>query len=161
MPEPDETTEPTTEPTSAAPDATDESLLTWRRVKDDASGHEHSIPPGRPVYVGETLLADKDAVDALGNPLPAKPNVNMARRKAGDASTDAEQIEQTEVPPYEEWAKADLQTELEQRGLPKSGTVAELAERLRVHDDETTEPTTTTSTTGTPESAAAATTKEK
>lgn len=146
------------------PESTESDVARWRRVKDDISGHEYSIPAGRPVYVGETEI-DKPAEDALGNPLPSKPNVTMARRKEGDTSIDAEQIEQTEVPPYEEWAKADLQTELEQRGLPKSGNVADLAARLRENDDEpgdtkNTEPTTTT-TTGTPESAAAATTKEQ
>lgn len=38
--------------------------------------------------------------------------------------------------PYSEWLKADLQTEASERGLPTSGTNAELAERLEADDAE-------------------------
>ena len=36
---------------------------------------------------------------------------------------------------YDNWSKAELQDELEERGLPKSGNVADLVQRLRDDDD--------------------------
>lgn len=48
----------------------------------------------------------------------------------------AEEGGQEPLPPYEEWKLADLQTEATARGLAKSGTIAELAERLYKWDEE-------------------------
>lgn len=48
------------------------------------------------------------------------------------------------VPPYEEWSKKDLQAEIDRRNedreeenkIPRSGTIAELADRLTEDDNE-------------------------
>jgi hypothetical protein len=58
----------------------------WVRVKDDTTGHEYSI--SREPFDGETVI-DKPAANLQGEPLPAKPNINLARRKASDSAGSA------------------------------------------------------------------------
>lgn len=61
----------------------------------------------------------------------------MDRLEADDRAHDAEVAAATEPEPptYEDWAKADLAAECEKRGLPTSGTKADLIDRLEDDDD--------------------------
>jgi hypothetical protein len=49
---------------------------------------------------------------------------------------DADDDSDTEVAPYEEWTPQELKDELGRRGLPKSGTKADLVARLEENDRE-------------------------
>lgn len=51
-------------------------------------------------------------------------------------SSSADSTDGASADPYDGKTKTELQDELVARDLPKSGTVAELAERLRAHDAE-------------------------
>jgi hypothetical protein len=64
----------------------------WVRVKDDTTGHEYSIC--RDPFDGETVI-DKPAANLQDEPLPAKPNVNMARRKPPEPPEPTEPTETT------------------------------------------------------------------
>jgi hypothetical protein len=67
--------------------------------------------------------AAEEAVTGPPAPLPVE-----ADEAVGDVDGDGE------VTGYESYTKAELADELERRGLPKSGNVPELVERLEADD---------------------------
>ena len=50
-------------------------MIEYVRVKDPISGHEYTTSSADAKNSGLTVLEKKDAVDQIGRPLPAKPNV--------------------------------------------------------------------------------------
>ena len=58
----------------------------------------------------------------------------VAMQDAAYPQEDPEEDSEEADAPYTEWTKAELQAECETRGLSKSGTVAELAQRLEEND---------------------------
>lgn len=67
-----------------------------------------------------------------GEPKAAKEDADTGKDagKAGQVDTAGE----ADLPPYTEWKLADLQQEAADRGLPTSGTKADLAARLEQWD---------------------------
>lgn len=58
-------------------------MTTWTRVKDKRTGHQYSTAHVDSEH--HEVLKDAPAVDAMGNVLPAKPNVNQKASPASDS----------------------------------------------------------------------------
>lgn len=75
------------------------------RVKDTVTGHEYSVSESSVDPDRHTVLKDRPAADASGDPLPAKPNVAIAdaashrasKRPAPSQSTTATDIPSAET----------------------------------------------------------------
>jgi hypothetical protein len=52
----------------------------------------------------------------------------------GGTRVELDDSEDDEEPDYDSWKKSELEAEAHNRGLEKSGTKADIAERLRQHD---------------------------
>jgi hypothetical protein len=59
-----------------------------------------------------------------------------SKDQTGDSSAPSTDGESPEVAPYSEWLNEDLSAECETRGLAKTGTKAEMVERLEAYDVE-------------------------
>lgn len=64
-------------------------MIEYVRVKDPISGHEYTTSSTDAKNSGLTVLEKKDAVDQIGRPLPAKPNVGSAPKQSTNNSPDA------------------------------------------------------------------------
>ncbi len=85
--------------------------------------------------VGDAPRAAAPEAPATAYDLSHDPDETAPTLDADEPTEDGEDGED-EVPPYEEWSKADLVAECEARELPKSGTIAKLAARLEANDAE-------------------------
>lgn len=87
-------------------------------------------------------MGPSNAVTGEGMPEPKEPKTPEATREdvpVEEAPAEAEESAEG-VSVYAEWSLADLQDACVERGLAKSGTKAELAERLGADDERTPEP---------------------
>lgn len=121
------------------------------RANDEAHGRDSSDigrAGGMPfVTGGEPSLGSDRSIPTGLTPNSQEADLDRERREAqlkaateGGASADplatGDLVYETDDKPYEDWSAAELQNEAGKRELSKSGTKAELAERLRADDEE-------------------------
>lgn len=121
---------------------------TIRRI-DDANGVEDDNSEAtvreadlRVLLESHGYTVDGSALDALkaaltghnGNVAEPSNHLGDSAAHVAPGSSEDEDEDGEDGKPYEEWSKADLQSELAERELSKSGNVAELIERLEESD---------------------------
>lgn len=122
------------------------------RANDEAHGRDSSDigrSGGMPFVTGQEPSNSSDRTIPTGlTPNSANADLDSERREAqlkaamegegegSDPLSSEGLVYETDDKPYEDWTAAELQAEAGKRELSKSGTKAELAERLRADDEE-------------------------
>lgn len=103
---------------------------------EDVEGNEwDGSKPSTSSEKDETTGSDSSPSDQSPAPTTENPSTPDLTESSSADSTDGESAD-APADPYEGLTKTELQDELVKRDLPKSGNVAELADRLRAHDAE-------------------------
>jgi hypothetical protein len=92
-----------------------------------------SVTPGATAEAADDAADEAAVEEAIEAAVEDSAESDLVEAAEEDAADEIEeQAEEAEA--YDGWTKAQLQEELVNRGLPKSGNVAELRERLRAAD---------------------------